>query len=87
MDLETGKKLIQAMHEPYDSITRWVYDVMPVVPSYDKELTIVMFPFTEKRYKKRTVLLKNLDSMNDTTSEMEKSQELESGVKRNNHYL
>jgi hypothetical protein len=25
--------------------------------------------------------------MNDTTSEMEKSQELESGVKRNNHYL
>jgi len=46
MDLETGKKLIQAMHEPYDSITRWVYDVMPVVPSYDKELTIVMFPFT-----------------------------------------
>jgi hypothetical protein len=52
MDLETGKKLIQAMHEPYDSITRWVYDVMPVVPSYDKELTIVMFPFTEKRYKK-----------------------------------
>jgi hypothetical protein len=52
MDLETGKKLIQAMHEPYDSITRWVYDVMPVVPSYDKELTIVKFPFTEKRYKK-----------------------------------
>ena len=52
MDLETGKKLIQAMHEPYDSITRWVYDVMPVVPSYDKELTIVMLPFTEKRYKK-----------------------------------
>ena len=52
MDLETGKKLIQAMHEPYDSITRWVYDVMPVVPSYDKELIIVMFPFTEKRYKK-----------------------------------
>ena len=52
MDLETGKKLIQAMHEPYDSITRWVYDVMPVVPSYDKELTIVMFPFTEKRFKK-----------------------------------
>ena len=52
MDLETGKKLIQAMHGPYDSITRWVYDVMPVIPSYDKELTIVMFPFTEKRYKK-----------------------------------
>ena len=52
MDLETGKKLIQAMHEPYDSITRWIYDVMPVVPSYDKELTIVMFPFTENRYKK-----------------------------------
>jgi len=52
MDLETGKKLIQAMHEPYDSITRWVYDVMPVTPSYDKELTVVMFPFTEKRYKK-----------------------------------
>ncbi|CAI8328802.1 MAG: Uncharacterised protein [Formosa sp. Hel3_A1_48] len=51
-DLETGKKLIQAMHEPYDSITRWVYDVMPVIPSYDKDLTIVMFPFTEKRYKK-----------------------------------
>jgi hypothetical protein len=52
MDLETGKKLIQAMHEPYDSITRWVYDVMPVIPSYDEELTVVMFPFTEKRYKK-----------------------------------
>ena len=52
MDLETGKKLIQAMHEPYDSITRWVYDILPVIPSYDKELTIVMFPFTEKRYKK-----------------------------------
>ena len=52
MDLETGKKLIQAMHEPYDSITRWVYDVMPVIPSYDKDLTVVMFPFTEKRYKK-----------------------------------
>ena len=52
LDLETGKKLIQAMHEPYDSITRWVYDVMPVTPSYDKELTVVMFPFTEKRYKK-----------------------------------
>ena len=52
MDLETGKKLIQAMHEPCDSITRWVYDVMPVTPSYDKELTVVMFPFTEKRYKK-----------------------------------
>ena len=52
MDLETGKKLIKAMHEPYDSITRWVYDVMPVIPSYDKDLTIVMFPFSEKRYKK-----------------------------------
>ncbi|MDC0629462.1 MAG: hypothetical protein P8O96_05775 [Flavobacteriaceae bacterium] len=52
MDLETGKKLIQAMHEPYDSITRWVYDVMPVIPSYDQELTVVMFPFTEKRYRK-----------------------------------
>ncbi len=52
MDLETGKKLIQAMHEPYDSITRLVYDVMPVIPSYDRELTVVMFPFTEKRYKK-----------------------------------
>lgn len=52
MDLETGIKLIEAMHAPYDSITRSVYDVMSVVPSYDKELTIVMFPFTENRYKK-----------------------------------
>lgn len=52
MDLETGKTLIQAMHAPYDSITRVVYDVMPVIPSYDKSLTVVMFPFTEKRYKK-----------------------------------
>ena len=25
---------------------------MPVIPSYDKTLTVVMFPFTEKRYKK-----------------------------------
>ena len=52
MDLETGKSLILAMHAPYDSITRVVYDVMPVIPSYDKNLTVVMFPFTEKRYKK-----------------------------------
>lgn len=52
MDLETGKTLIQAMHAPYDSITRVVYDVMPVIPSYDESLTVVMFPFTEKRYKK-----------------------------------
>ena len=29
-----------------------MYDVMPVIPSYDEELTVVMFPFTEKRYKK-----------------------------------
>ena len=40
------------MHEPYDSIRRNIYDVIPVVPSYDDELTVVMFPFTETRYKK-----------------------------------
>lgn len=52
MDLETGKKLIQAMHQPYDSITRTVYDIMSVIPSYDTALTVVMFPFSETRYNK-----------------------------------
>lgn len=51
-DLETAINIIKGMHEPYDSIRRNVYDVIPVVPSYDEELTIVMFPFTETRYKK-----------------------------------
>ena len=40
------------MHEPYDSIQRNVYDVIPVVPSHDEDLTAVMFPFTETRYRK-----------------------------------
>ncbi len=83
MDLETGKKLIQAMHEPYDSITRWVYDVMPVIPSYDKELTVVMFPFTEKRYKKDGTVEK-YRFYERHYIEMEKLQVLENGVKRSN---
>ena len=51
-DLPSLIELAKSMHEPYDSITRNVYDVIPVVPSYDKNLTVVMFPFTEKRYRK-----------------------------------
>ena len=51
-DIPTAIELLQAMHAPYDSIRRSVYDVIPVVPSYDESLTIVMFPFTETRYKK-----------------------------------
>ena len=51
-DLPSLIELAKSMHEPYDSITRNVYDVIPVVPSYDKNLTVVMFPFTETRYRK-----------------------------------
>jgi hypothetical protein len=51
-DLPSLIELAKSMHEPYDSITRNVYDVIPVVPSYDENLTVVMFPFTETRYRK-----------------------------------
>jgi len=51
-DLPTLIELAKSMHEPYDSIRRNVYDVIPVVPSYDTDLTVVMFPFTETRYRK-----------------------------------
>jgi hypothetical protein len=51
-DLPTLIELAKSMHEPYDSIRRSVYDVISVVPSYDENLTIVMFPFTETRYRK-----------------------------------
>ena len=50
-DIPTAIDIIKGMHEPYDSIRRSIYDVIPVVPSWDKSLTVVMFPFTEKRYK------------------------------------
>jgi len=52
LTIESTIDLIKIMHEPYDSIRRNIYDVIPVVPSYDDELTVVMFPFTETRYKK-----------------------------------
>tara|TARA_B110000008_G_scaffold249287_1_gene261890 strand:- start:3280 stop:3795 length:516 start_codon:yes stop_codon:yes gene_type:complete len=52
MDIPTLKKLVSSMHEPYDSIRRNVYDVIPLTPAYDNELTVVMFPFTETRYRK-----------------------------------
>ena len=52
LTIESTIDLIKIMHEPYDSIRRNIYDVIPVVPSYDQELTVVMFPFTETRYKK-----------------------------------
>ena len=51
-DLPSLIELAKSMHEPYDSIRRNVYDVIPVVPSYDEDLTVVMFPFTETRYRK-----------------------------------
>ena len=51
-DLPSLIALAKSMHEPYDSIRRNVYDVIPVVPSYDENLTVVMFPFTETRYRK-----------------------------------
>ena len=51
-DLPSLIELAKSMHEPYDSIRRNVYDVIPVVPSYDQNLTVVMFPFTETRYRK-----------------------------------
>lgn len=51
-DLPTLIELAKSMYEPYDSIRRSVYDVISVVPSYDENLTIVMFPFTETRYRK-----------------------------------
>lgn len=52
LELAAGIEIMKAMHAPYDSITRSIYDVVPIVPSYDESLTIVMFPFTEKRYRK-----------------------------------
>ena len=52
LELAQGIEIMKGMHEPYDSITRSIYDVVPIVPSYDETLTIVMFPFTEKRYRK-----------------------------------
>ena len=52
LTIDSTIDLIKIMHEPYDSIRRSIYDVIPVVPSYDEELTVVMFPFTETRYKK-----------------------------------
>lgn len=52
LELSEGIEIMKGMHEPYDSITRSIYDVVPIVPSYDETLTIVMFPFTEKRYRK-----------------------------------
>jgi len=52
MDIPTLRTLVTAMHDPYDSISRSVYDVVPLIPSFDKELTVVMFPFTEIRYRK-----------------------------------
>jgi len=51
-DLPSLIALAKSMHEHYDSIKRNVYDVIPVVPSYDENLTVVMFPFTETRYRK-----------------------------------
>jgi hypothetical protein len=51
-DLPSLIELAKSMHEPYDSIRRNVYDVIPVVPSHDEDLTVVMFPFTETRYRK-----------------------------------
>ncbi len=59
------------MHEQYDSIRRNVYDVIPVVPSYDENLTIVMFPFTEKRYREDGEI-ENIDSSKDIISKMVK---------------
>lgn len=50
-DIPTAINIIKGMHEPYDSIRRNIYDIIPVIPSWDKSLTVVMFPFTEKRYK------------------------------------
>ena len=51
-DLPSLIALAKSMHEAYDSIKRNIYDVIPVVPSYDENLTVVMFPFTETRYRK-----------------------------------
>ena len=52
MDIPTLRTLVTSMHDPYDSISRSVYDVVPLIPSFDEELTVVMFPFTETRYRK-----------------------------------
>ena len=51
-DIQSAIELIKSMHEPYDSITREIYDVIPLVPSYNQDLTVVIFPFTETRYGK-----------------------------------
>ena len=51
-DIQSAIELIKSMHEPYDSIIREIYDVIPLVPSYNKDLTVVIFPFTETRYGK-----------------------------------
>ena len=51
-DIQSAIELIKSMHEPFDSITREIYDVIPLVPSYNEDLTVVIFPFTETRYGK-----------------------------------
>ena len=51
-DIQSAIELIKSMHEPYDSIPREIYDVIPLVPSYNEDLTVVIFPFTETRYGK-----------------------------------
>ena len=51
-DIQSAIELIKSMHEPYDSITREIYDVIPLVPSYNEDLTVVIFPFSETRYGK-----------------------------------
>ena len=51
-DIQSAIELIKSVHEPYDSITREIYDVIPLVPSYNEDLTVVIFPFTETRYGK-----------------------------------
>ena len=51
-DLPSLIEVAKSMHEPYDSIRRNVYDVISVIPSYDENLTVVMFPFTETRFRK-----------------------------------
>jgi hypothetical protein len=51
-DLDTGISLIKSMHAPYDSITRTIEEVIPLIPSYDNSLNKIMLSFTENRYTK-----------------------------------
>jgi len=51
-DLDTGISLIKSMHAPYDSITRTIEEVIPLIPSYDNSLNKIMLSFSENRYKK-----------------------------------